>query len=164
MDLSCKESATADARRPRTWILPPAPYALALLLGWWLDRKLWALPWDWGSAGVALAWLLIAVALLLFIWTLLTFWRQHTTVNPYKGASALCTGGPFRLSRNPIYLGDWLLLAAGCMLLHTWWPLLFAPLVWAAVHYGVIRNEERHLEVRFGEVYLRYKATVRRWL
>jgi len=156
--------ATADARRPRTWILPPAPYALVLLLGWWLDRKIWSLPWDWGVAGDVLAWLLIGVALALFAWTLLTFWRQRTTVNPFKGASTLCTEGPFRFSRNPIYLGDWLLLVAGCQLLHTWWPLLFAPLVWTAVRYGVIRNEERHLEARFGDAYRRYKAAVRRWL
>jgi len=153
-----------DARRPRTWILPPAPYALALLLGWLLDRKLWSIPWDWGGIGNVLAAVLIGIALALFAWTLLAFWRQHTTVNPYKGASALCTGGPFRFSRNPIYLGDWLLLAAGCLLLHTWWPLLFSPFIWLSVHYGVIRNEERHLEARFGEAYRQYKTQVRRWL
>ena len=164
MATSRDAGATADARRPRTWILPPAPYALVLLLGWWLDRKIWPLPWDWGVAGEVLAWLLIGVALVVFAWTLLTFWRQHTTVNPYKGASTLCTEGPFRFSRNPIYLADWLLLLAGCLLLRTWWPLLFAPLVWMTVRYGVIRNEERHLEARFGDAYRGYKAAVRRWL
>jgi len=157
-------STPADAGRPRTWILPPAPYALALLLGWWLDRKVWRLRWDWGITGDALAALLIGIALVLFAWTLTTFWQRHTTVNPYKGASALCTQGPFRFSRNPIYLADWLLLIGGCLLLHTWWPVLFAPLIWVAVRFGVIRNEERHLEARFGDAYRRYKASVRRWL
>lgn len=157
-------SNPADARRPRTWILPPAPYALALLLGWWLDRKVWRLPWNWGITGNVLAAVLIGIALVLFAWTLMTFWQQRTTVNPYKGASTLCTQGPFRYSRNPIYLADWLLLIAGCLLLHTWWPLLFSPLIWAAVRFGVIRNEERHLDARFGEAYRRYKAEVRRWM
>lgn len=94
----------------------------------------------------------------------MTFWQQRTTVNPYKGASVLCTKGPFRFSRNPIYLADWLLLIAGCLLLHTWCPLLFSPLIWVAVHFGVIRNEERHLEARFGNAYRSYKSAVRRWL
>ena len=153
-----------ETRRPRTWILPPAPYALSLLLGWLLDRNALPLAWDWGAFGRALAGLLIGLALALFVWTLWTFWRHHTTVNPFRGASALCTSGPFRLSRNPIYLGDWLLLVAGCLLLHTWWPVLFAPIVWAAVRFGVIGNEERHLEARFGQAYRDYKARVRRWV
>jgi len=157
-------TAQADARRPRTWILPPAPYAAVLLLGWWLDRRFWPLPWNWGVAGKALAWLLMGLALALFAWTLGTFWRHRTTVNPFKAASSLCTGGPFRFSRNPIYLGDWLLLIAVCLLLHTFWPVLFAPLIWAAVRFGVIANEERHLEARFGPSYREYKSRVRRWI
>ena len=158
------DGASADARRPRTWILPPAPYALALAVGWWLDRNWVKLLWDWGASGRAFAWLLIILSLALFGWTLATFWGHHTTVNPYKGASALCTAGPFRISRNPIYLADWLLLIAGSLLLSTCWPLVFAPLIWATVRFGVIRNEERHLEARFGQAYRDYKTRVRRWI
>lgn len=153
-----------QARRPRTWILPPAPYAAALLLGWWLDRNVLPLRCDLGVATRPLGWLLVGVGLLLFVGTLLTFWRHRTTVNPYKAASALCTSGLFRVSRNPIYLGDWFILAGVCLLLGTWWPLLFAPLVWAALRYGVIRHEERHLEARFGDHYREYKVRVRRWI
>jgi len=65
----------------------------------------------------------------LFGWTLWTFARHRTTVNPYGGASALCTGGPFHFSRNPIYLGDWFILAGVSLLLGTVWPLVFAPLI-----------------------------------
>jgi len=157
-------SEQADARRPRTWILPPVPYALALLFGWWLDRKILQLPCNWGALGNTLAGLLIGVALGLIVWTMLTFWQHDTTVNPYKGASVLCTSGPFRFSRNPIYLSDWLLLVAGSLLLHTCWPLLLGPFIWVAVRYGVIDNEERHLEARFGETYRAYKTRVRRWI
>jgi len=152
------------ALRPRTLILPPAPYAAALLGGWWLDRNLHALTWDWGLATRPLGWLLVAIGLGLLAWTLATFWLYRTTVNPYKAASSLCTGGPFRISRNPIYVGDWFILAGVSLLLATWWPLLFAPLIWVMLRYGVIRHEEAHLEAKFGEPYRKYKTRVRRWL
>lgn len=153
-----------ELRRPRTLILPPAPYAAALLGGWWLDRNLHDLPIDFGVATRPLGWALVGLGLALFVWTLWTFHRHHTTVNPYAAASALCTDGPFRYSRNPIYVGDWLILVGVCLLLHTLWPLLFAPLIWAMLRYGVIRHEEAHLEAKFGEPYRLYKARVRRWL
>ena len=150
--------------RPRTLILPPAPYAAALGGGWWLDRHVQPLPLDWGLIGQILGGGLLGIGLVLFVWTLVTFWRHRTTVNPYKAASTLCTGGPFRFSRNPIYVGDWFILAGLSLWLQTAWPLLFAPLVWALLRYGVIRHEETHLEARFGEAYRDYRARVRRWL
>lgn len=150
--------------RPRTLVLPPAPYAAALIGGWWLDRNLYALPLDWGLATRPLGWLLTGVGLALLLWTLVTFHRHRTTVNPYKAASTLCTGGPFRFSRNPIYLGDWFILGGVALLLQTAWPLVFAPLIWALLRYGVIRHEEAHLDARFGDDYRAYKDRVRRWL
>lgn len=156
--------STSHHLRPRTLILPPAPYAAALLGGWWLDRHVWALRLDWGIATRPLGWLLVGLGLALMVWTLVTFQRHRTTVNPYKAASSLCTGGPFRFSRNPIYVGDWFILAGVSLLLATWWPLLFAPLIWVMLRYGVIRHEEAHLEAKFGEPYRKYKTRVRRWL
>ena len=152
------------AHRPRTLLLPPAPYAAALLGGWWLDRNVHALPLDWGAATRPLGWLLAGIGLALFGWTLATFRRHRTTVNPYKAASSLCTGGPFRFSRNPIYVGDWFVFAGVSSLLATAWPLLFAPPIWAMLRYGVIRHEEAHLQARFGDAYRDYQTRVRRWL
>ena len=152
------------AQRPRTLILPPAPYAAAMLGGWWLDRNELALPLDLGTATRPLGWLAVGVGLALFVWTLWTFARHRTTVNPYSGASTLCTRGPFRFSRNPIYLGDWFLLSGVSLLLGTLWPLAFAPLIWLMLRFGVIRHEEVHLEAKFGDAYRDYKARVRRWI
>ncbi len=152
------------ALRPRTLILPPAPYAAAMLGGWWLDRQVHALPLDWGAMTRPSGWLLVGIGLGLFMWTLTTFWRHRTTVNPYVAASSLCTDGPFRFSRNPIYVGDWFILAGVSLLLATWWPLLFAPLIWVMLRHGVIRHEEAHLEAKFGDDYRTYKNRVRRWL
>ena len=153
-----------DSGRPRTLLLPPLPYALALLGGWWLDRDVARIPLDLGIAGRGLAWLLAAAGFGLFAWALATLWRHHTTVNPYKAASELATDGPFRFTRNPIYLGDWLLFAGVALLLKTAWPLVFGPIVWLAIRYGVIRHEEAHLETHFGETYLAYRKRVPRWL
>ena len=153
-----------ESRRPRTLILPPAPYAAALLGGWWLDRNQLALPLDLAAATRPLGWLAVGLGLALFAWTLWTFARHRTTVNPYVGASALCTSGPFRFSRNPIYLGDWFILVGVSLLLATLWPLAFAPLIWVMLRFGVIRHEEAHLEAKFGDAYRAYKARVRRWI
>lgn len=153
-----------EARRPRTLILPPAPYAAALLGGWWLDRHTRTLPFDDGAASGVLGWLWLGAGLLLLAWTLWTFYRHRTTVNPYAAATNLCTDGPFRFSRNPIYLGDWLIFVGVSLLLNTVWPLLFSPLIWVLLRYGVIRHEEAHLLAKFGDAYRQYQARVRRWI
>ncbi|MHB1092369.1 methyltransferase family protein [Thiobacillus sp.] len=155
---------SAHARKPATLILPPAPYAAAMLGGWWLDRNRLSLPFDLGVMTHPLGWLAIGIGGALFAWTVWTFMRHRTTVNPFAAASSLCTSGPFRHSRNPIYLGDWFILAGVSLLLGTFWPLVFAPLIWIMIRFGVIRHEEVHLEAKFGDAYRDYKARVRRWI
>ena len=154
----------SELERPRTLILPPAPYAAAIFGGWWLDRQVLSQAFDGGATSRPLGWLWLTLGLLLFIWTLWTLYRHHTTVNPYAAASELCTDGPFRFSRNPIYLGDWFILIGVALLLNTLWPLVFAPLIWVMLRFGVIRHEEAHLEAKFGDAYRIYKKRVRRWL
>ncbi|MBI5328998.1 MAG: isoprenylcysteine carboxylmethyltransferase family protein [Betaproteobacteria bacterium] len=152
------------ARRPATLMLPPLPYAAALYAGWRLEQDWLAAPLDLGRANPLLGWPLVTLGLALFAWTLLTFRRHRTTVNPYQAASHLCIDGPFQYTRNPIYLGDWLIFLGVTLLLHTAWPLAFAPLIWLLLRYGVIRHEEAHLEARFGDAYRRYRQRVGRWL
>lgn len=151
-------------RRPATLVLPPLPYALALYASWKLDGTVWPMPLSLGPVNALLGWMLVGVGLLLFAWTLVSFWRHHTTVNPYLAASSLVTDGPFRFSRNPIYVGDWFIYGGVMLLLQTLWPLAFVPLVWLIIRFGVIRHEELHLEARFGEEYKNFHARVRRWL
>lgn len=151
-------------RRPATLVLPPLPYALALYASWRLEREVLALPVILGGMNVLLGWTLVGMGVFLFAWTLFTFWRHRTTVNPYQAASHLAVDGPFRFSRNPIYVGDWFIYGGAMLLMQTLWPLAFAPLVWLIIRFGVIRHEERHLEARFGEEYARFKGRVRRWL
>jgi protein-S-isoprenylcysteine O-methyltransferase Ste14 len=151
------------AIRPLTLIPPPLVYAAALFAAWWLQERL-PLPLDLGELARPLGWVLIGIGLAGFTWALAAIWGHRTTVNPYKAASNLVTSGPFRYSRNPIYLSDWFVYAGAMLLLKTAWPLLLAPLVFLLMRYLVIVHEETHLEARFGAEYHDYKMRVRRWL
>jgi protein-S-isoprenylcysteine O-methyltransferase Ste14 len=151
------------AIRPLTLVPPPLVYALALVASWWLQRRS-PLDFDLGGAAAPLAWISIAAGLAGMAWALVAIWRQRTTVNPYRAASSLVTRGPFRYSRNPIYVSDWLVYAGVMLLLRTAWPLVLAPLVYLVMRYMVIRHEEAHLERRFAEEYRQYRDRVRRWL
>jgi len=151
------------AIRPRTLIPPPLVYAIALFAAWWLQRRL-PLTLDLGELARPLGWTLIGIGLAGFAWALAAIWGPRTTVNPYKAASNLVTRGPFRYSRNPIYLFDWFVYAGAMVLLRTAWPLLLAPLVFLVMRFMVIAHEESHLEAHFGDEYRDYKARVRRWL
>lgn len=151
------------ALRPATLLPPPLIYAVALAGAWWLDGR-WPLSLELGPMGVYIAWALIALGLLGFAWALSAVWGKRTTVNPYKPASQLVSHGPFRFSRNPIYVSDWLVYLGVMLLMQTFWPLLFAPLVWSLMRYAVIAHEEAHLDAKFGPEYRDYKARVRRWV
>jgi protein-S-isoprenylcysteine O-methyltransferase Ste14 len=115
----------------------------------------------WGDiAGIVL--IVLGVALVPPV--LLRFRRAGTPFNPHKPASALLTDGPYRFSRNPAYVALTLwYLGIGLLLNNGWILLLALPLV-LVMDRWVIRQEEQHLEAKFGEEYRRYKATVRRWL
>ena len=87
-----------------------------------------------------------------------------TNVNPAKPALTIVRGGPFRFTRNPMYLALCLLQVALGFLLNDWITLLFVIPLAMILHYGVILREERYLTVKFGEPYLELKREVRRWL
>ena len=106
----------------------------------------------------------IAVGIALMVFAGVQFWRKHTSVIPYIPTTAIIQSGPFRISRNPIYLADTLCYVGVAFLLNTAWPLLWLPLVLLVMHRGVILREERYLERKFGDEYNRYRLRVRRWL
>lgn len=151
------------AVRPRTLVPPPLVYAVALFAAWWLEGH-FPLAFDAGVAGRLAGWGCIGIGLAGFAWALAAIWGHRTTVNPYKAASSLVTRGPFAYSRNPIYVSDWFVYLGATLLLGTVWPLVFVPLVWAVMRFGVIAHEEAHLSAKFGDEYRDYRARVRRWL
>ena len=101
---------------------------------------------------------------LFVFWALLTMRRFKTTISPYRPSTAIVMTGPYRLSRNPIYIAMTGLYAGVAFLLNSVCPLLILPLLLFVMHHGVILREERYLSLKFSETYDSYKSKVRRWL
>jgi protein-S-isoprenylcysteine O-methyltransferase Ste14 len=90
--------------------------------------------------------------------------KAKTSPNPNRPTSALVLSGPYRFTRNPMYIGLTLLFAGLMAFFRLPWGLLFTPVVAWLITAWVIRPEEAYLERKFGGEYLKYKETVRRWI
>jgi protein-S-isoprenylcysteine O-methyltransferase Ste14 len=106
----------------------------------------------------------VAIGLVVVLWAERTMHSVGTTPNPFKPTTAIVTSGPYRVTRNPMYLSMVLFYLGLTLMFNALWPLLLFPLVLGVMTYGVIRREERYLERKFGEVYVDYKSRVRRWI
>ena len=93
-----------------------------------------------------------------------SFERKGTAVEPWKPTTAIVTTGPYRLTRNPAYLGMALVYVGIALLAGALWALVPLPFVLVVIDRAVIAREERYLERKFGREYLDYKAGVRRWI
>ncbi len=93
-----------------------------------------------------------------------TFKAARTTVIPYRRAATLVTGGPYRATRNPMYVGAASIYLGVAALRLVLWPVLLLPLPLVILNYLVIPQEESLLREAFGAEYERYCARVRRWL
>jgi protein-S-isoprenylcysteine O-methyltransferase Ste14 len=94
---------------------------------------------------------------------LVTFKKAGTNVDPAKPALTIARGGPYRFTRNPMYLALCLLQVALGFFLNDWITLLFVVPLALILHFGVVLREERYLTAKFGEPYLQLKRDVRRW-
>ena len=142
---------------------PPLLYLAAVVAGWLLDRQ-WPLTVGAATPRRALAGLLIALCAVLIASSFQSFWRKHTSAIPIRPATALVVAGPYRFTRNPMYVGMALLTVALGLLLDTWWPIVLLVPVLILVQVLVIAREERYLRRRFGAEYEAYTRQVRRWL
>ena len=115
------------------------------------------------SSGASAA-LLVLAGLGLLVSFNASFSRKGTAVEPWKPTTAIVTTGPYRFTRNPAYLGMALTYVGIALLSSALWVLVPLPFVLAVIDRGVIEREERYLEAKFGEEYLDYKRTVRRWI
>jgi protein-S-isoprenylcysteine O-methyltransferase Ste14 len=93
-----------------------------------------------------------------------TMKRAGTNVRPDQPSLHLVTDGPFRYSRNPLYLSTLGLYGGVTLLVDALWPVLLLIPLLAVLRWGVIAREEQYLERKFGDEYRSYKARVRRWL
>jgi protein-S-isoprenylcysteine O-methyltransferase Ste14 len=148
---------------PGLRVHPPVVYLLALLIGVGLSL-LWPIPVLPGWWGVVLGIVVIALGAAIMPAVVSRFRRAGTAFDPHKPASALVTDGPYRFSRNPAYVALTLwYLGIGLILNSAWVLLLVVPPV-LVMNQWAIPREERHLETKFSQEYVQYKARVRRWL
>ena len=143
--------------------LPPLLY-LAIIGSAYLLQRFIPLRITPGSTFQSLGLGVVAVAVLFAFWAFMTFRSAGTTVEPRGTASALVRHGPFRFTRNPMYLSLTTIQAAAGLAFNSWWPIILLPLSVGLMTSYVIQREELRLEHWFGEEYRAYKDRVRRWI
>jgi protein-S-isoprenylcysteine O-methyltransferase Ste14 len=145
----------------RLW--PPVAIGAPLVLGWLASAL-------WGDAVSFGGWRFpVGGALVVFFvgWNAAALWlfgRHETGLLPGQATRAMIEEGPYRLSRNPLYVGLLALYLGLALLAPTFWGLVLFPAAALLVYWGAIRPEERFLHERFGAPYDDYCSRVRRWL
>jgi len=144
-------------------VRPPLVYLTSLVVGA-LNQLAAPLPFVPRTLAVPLGASLVVVAIALFSFSVAKFLAAGTPVPARKPTTAIVRTGPYRFSRNPIYLAFSVLQVGIAIWVNSMWLLATLVVALALIHYVVIRREEQYLERRFGAQYLDYKASVRRWL
>jgi protein-S-isoprenylcysteine O-methyltransferase Ste14 len=163
------EQQSADNGTAGVVARPPLLFLAALLLGFALDHLL-RLPFPVARTGwvhwlsAINAGVLIFMGIAVFAASIGNFSRAATPVQGTRPTRALVTTGIHGWSRNPIYLGMFLVYVGIGLVVRSPWILLLAVPLAVTIHYGVVVREETYLEWRFGDAYRDYKARVSRWL
>ncbi len=147
-------------------LIPPPVYALVIgVIMWFLNQyfpvmKLIDPPWN--KLGIAI----ILVAGSFDLWSLILFFKKHTTANPMKpeNTTGIVKKGLYKISRNPMYVGLLTILSGYAIWLGSLAPFLVLPMFYWLITEMQIKPEEEILEKKFGQEYLDYKSSVRRWL
>lgn len=161
--LSQKQCKTTNKERPLTKVAPPAVFIVSLLLGIIIDYL-------YSSQFISCyinVWLGIPVLLLgisLHLYSIRTLKKAGTTFHANKAATKLVWNGPYRYSRNPIYLGMVIIYMGISLLINNAWLFLLLIPVFITLHVFVIKPEEAHLHRTFGNKYSDYCREVRRWI
>jgi len=153
-----------DTDNSNAVVRPPVAWALVFIAGLGVD---WLYPLRFVPQSVPAVWIggaVFSVGLVLAIWAITTIRRAGTQVETYKPTTAIVENGPYRFTRNPIYLGMFLGQTGLAIGFNSAWILAMLVPFYFVIRFGVIAREEAYLEHKFGEVYLAYKSRVRRWL
>jgi protein-S-isoprenylcysteine O-methyltransferase Ste14 len=153
----------AATDNPAVVVRPPLLYGVALIAMLTL-RWFWPMP----IAGRALTlWpglALLALGLAILIPGRRALRTAGTNVNPSRPTTAIVTSGPYRFTRNPLYVGVTLVYSGLTLAIDTWWGFVLLAPVFCILHLGVVLREERYLEQKFGDTYREYRSRVRRYL
>src|SRR5499427_547734 len=169
MEMDPAEQQVTDTGTPGVIARPPLLFLAALLLGFVLDHLL-RLPFPVARSGsvhwisAMIAGFLILTGIAVFAAGIRNFSSVATPVQGTKPTRTLVTTGIHGWSRNPIYLGMFLIYAGIGIAVRSPWILILALPLAVTIRNGVVAREEAYLERRFGEDYCHYKARVRRWI
>jgi len=145
-------------------IRPPLAWGLAVIAGLALN---WLVPLPFLPADLPAGWLgamVFVLALALVAWAIITITRAGSNVPTNLPTTTIVESGPYRFTRNPIYLGMFLgLIGLAIAFDNLWLLMMLAPFA-LVIRYGVVAREEAYLERKFGDVYRGYRSRVRRWL
>jgi len=151
---------------PRVIAFPPLIWAVTVFISLVVHFFVVRLPMSILPRAISLG-----IAIVLFIIAPLlaipAIWRMKaagTNVHPSEPTTTIVRGGPYRFTRNPMYLALTLLQIGVAFVLNDAITFLFAAALALTLHFGVILREERYLEAKFGEEYLALKRSVRRWI
>jgi protein-S-isoprenylcysteine O-methyltransferase Ste14 len=145
-------------------IRPPIALALAVaagLAGGWL-YPLPFVPASIPAVSVGVA--VFAIALAMAAWAIGTMRSAGTRFETHQPTARIVSAGPYRFTRNPIYVGMFLALIGLAIGFDSLWLLAALVPFYLVIRHGVVAREEAYLERKFGSAYLDYKARVRRWL
>jgi protein-S-isoprenylcysteine O-methyltransferase Ste14 len=145
-------------------VRPPLAWGLAVVAGLALN---WLVPLPFLPAGLPAGWLgamVFVLALALFAWAILAITRAGSQVPTNRPTTTIVESGPYRFTRNPIYLGMFLGLIGLAVAFDNLWLLMMLVPFALVIHYEVVAREEAYLERKFGDVYRGYRSRVRRWL
>ena len=145
-------------------VRPPIAWAVAIIVGLGAG---WLYPLSFVPASVPRFWIgggLFGFAFALAIWAIRTIRGAGTRIETNKPTTVIVTNGPFRFTRNPVYIGMLLGQTGVAIGFDNLWVLAMLVPFYLVIRYGVVAREEAYLERKFGAVYLGYKSRVRRWL
>lgn len=141
---------------------PPVAVLLTILLGWllhWLAPiPVFAEPFKWYLGGA-----LAVFGGLLVLTCVGLFKRSQTAIPPWEPTSHLVTSGPYRFTRNPIYLGMIVFATGAAVMINGLLCLATVSLLWVFLNFYVIPHEERYLASKIGAPYDEFRTRVRRW-
>ena len=154
-----------DGDKARVIFPPPLMFFIALGaaagMEYVLPLRLQAGPW---LPRIVVGAALLVTAGVFAVSSIVVLTRNHTPFDPARPTKKIITSGPFRFSRNPMYLSLLLSLVGLAALICSVWFLVLVPFLWVALDYGAVRPEERYLIEKFGDTYRKYMRDVRRWL
>ena len=152
-----------DQDHPKVLMPPPVFFLIHLVIGFSIN---YLLPLQIVADGGRLksGFIFMGLSLILFVWSVATFKKFRNDPNPYVEDKLVITSGPYRFTRNPIYMAMIIFVVGTGILFNNWWIVLLVVPSLIILSEKIVKKEEEYLTEKFGEEYREYRRKVRRWL